>query len=91
MRLLAFDPIPAPAALDLGVGNNGSANVVLPNRVISCCPLAAGKHHLLNHAAFDQNENGVMVGNTNRGALIDSRAAIGSEESENRLAGDGCV
>ncbi|MDI5419149.1 hypothetical protein MJI12_26020, partial [Salmonella enterica subsp. enterica serovar Kentucky] len=33
-------------------------------------------YHLLNHAAFDQMKNGVMVINTSRGALIDSQAAI---------------
>ncbi len=40
------------------------------------CPLTPENYHLLNHAAFDQMKNGVMVINTSRGALIDSRAAI---------------
>nr|VUD24237.1 D-lactate dehydrogenase [Salmonella sp. NCTC 7297] len=39
-------------------------------------PLTPENYHLLNHAAFDQMKNGVMVINTSRGALIDSQAAI---------------
>ncbi|MDI5754564.1 hypothetical protein MJL79_31670, partial [Salmonella enterica subsp. enterica serovar Montevideo] len=38
--------------------------------------LTPENYHLLNHAAFDQMKNGVMVINTSRGALIDSQAAI---------------
>ncbi|QUJ05286.1 hypothetical protein KCP69_16345 [Salmonella enterica subsp. enterica] len=50
----------------------------LPNRCHFTCTARSRRktHHLLNHAAFDQMKNGVMVINTSRGALIDSRAAI---------------
>jgi D-lactate dehydrogenase len=40
------------------------------------CPLTDENYHLLNHAAFDQMKDGVMIINTSRGALIDSQAAI---------------
>jgi D-lactate dehydrogenase len=37
------------------------------------CPLTDENYHLLNREAFDQMKDGVMVINTSRGALIDSR------------------
>ncbi len=40
----------------------------------------------------DQMKNGVMVINTSRGALIDSRAAIEALKNQKiGFAGDGCV
>jgi D-lactate dehydrogenase len=40
------------------------------------CPLTTENYHLLNHSAFDQMKDGVMIINTSRGGLIDSQAAI---------------
>ncbi|APY77036.1 D-lactate dehydrogenase [Salmonella enterica subsp. enterica serovar Manchester] len=77
MRLLAFDPYPSAAALDLGVEYVDLQTLFAESDVISLhCPLTPENYHLLNHAAFDQMKNGVMVINTSRGALIDSQAAI---------------
>ncbi|HAK7640455.1 TPA: 2-hydroxyacid dehydrogenase [Salmonella enterica] len=77
MRLLAFDPYPSTAALDLGVEYVDLQTLFAESDVISLhCPLTPENYHLLNHAAFDQMKNGVMVINTSRGALIDSQAAI---------------
>ncbi|EOC8568793.1 2-hydroxyacid dehydrogenase [Salmonella enterica subsp. enterica serovar Rissen] len=65
------------AALDLGVEYVDLQTLFAESDVISLhCPLTPENYHLLNHAAFDQMKNGVMVINTSRGALIDSQAAI---------------
>ncbi|WP_348251158.1 NAD(P)-dependent oxidoreductase, partial [Salmonella enterica] len=65
------------AALDLGVEYVELQTSFAESDVISLdCPLTPEKYHLLNHAAFDQIKNGVMVINTRRGALIDSDAPI---------------
>ncbi len=73
MRLLAFDPYPSAAALELG-WNMLTATLYKESDVISLhCPLTDENYHLLNREAFDQMKDGVMVINTSRGALIDSR------------------
>ena len=70
MRLLAFDPYPSAAALELGVEYIDLKTLFSQSDVISLhCPL-------LNQSAFDQMKDGVMIINTSRGGLIDSQAAI---------------
>ncbi len=77
MRLLAFDPYPSAAALELGVEYVDLPTLFSESDVISLhCPLTPENYHLLNEAAFEQMKNGVMIVNTSRGALIDSQAAI---------------
>lgn len=39
-------------------------------------PLTPGTHHILNAAAFDEMKNGVMIINTGRGALIDTKSLL---------------
>ncbi|MGU0057445.1 NAD(P)-dependent oxidoreductase [Enterobacter hormaechei] len=77
MRLLAFDPYPSAAALELGVEYVDLKTLFSQSDVISLhCPLTPENYHLLNQSAFDQMKNGVMMINTSRGGLIDSQAAI---------------
>ena len=40
------------------------------------CPLTPQTHHLIGDGAIERMKDGVMVVNTSRGALIDTRAAI---------------
>ncbi|EEG83079.1 4-phosphoerythronate dehydrogenase [Proteus penneri ATCC 35198] len=77
MKLLAYDPYPNQAVLDLGAEYVDLATIFRNSHVISLhCPLTADNHHLLNETAFAQMKDGVMIINTSRGALIDSAAAI---------------
>ncbi|EOI2315164.1 MULTISPECIES: 2-hydroxyacid dehydrogenase [Proteus] len=77
MKLLAYDPYPNQAVLDLGAEYVNLATLYANSHVISLhCPLTAENHHLLNESAFSQMKDGVMIINTSRGALIDSAAAI---------------
>jgi D-lactate dehydrogenase len=77
MRLLAFDPYPNPAALELGAEYVDIHTLFRESDVISLhCPLTPENHHLLNMSAFEQMKDGVMIINTSRGGLIDSQAAI---------------
>ncbi|HIH6911423.1 TPA: NAD(P)-dependent oxidoreductase, partial [Enterobacter hormaechei] len=77
MRLLAFDPYPSAAALELGVEYVDLKTLFSQSDVISLhCPLTPENYHLLNQSAFDQMKDGVMIINTSRGGLIDSQAAI---------------
>jgi D-lactate dehydrogenase len=77
MKLLAYDPYPNQAVLDLGAEYVDLVTLYANSNVISLhCPLTADNHHLLNETAFAQMKDGVMIINTSRGALVDSAAAI---------------
>ncbi|WP_299999853.1 2-hydroxyacid dehydrogenase [uncultured Cedecea sp.] len=77
LRLLAFDPYPSQTALDLGVEYVPLSTLFEQSDIISLhCPLTPENYHLINSAAFAQMKNGVMIINTSRGGLVDSRAAI---------------
>ncbi|ARZ00980.1 D-lactate dehydrogenase [Yersinia ruckeri] len=77
MRLLAFDPYPSAAALELGAEYVDLETLYAKSDVISLhCPMTPENHHLLNKEAFAQMKDGVMIINTSRGGLIDSTAAI---------------
>ncbi|KNC09236.1 lactate dehydrogenase [Klebsiella sp. RIT-PI-d] len=77
MRLLAVDPYPNAAVLDLGAEYVDLDTLLSQSDVISLhCPMTAENYHLLNQSAFDRMKNGVMIINTSRGGLIDSQAAI---------------
>ncbi|KGT88884.1 lactate dehydrogenase [Erwinia typographi] len=77
MRQLAFDPWPNPQVLELGAEYVDIKTLFQQADVISLhCPLTPENHHLLNMSAFEQMKDGVMIINTSRGGLIDSKAAI---------------
>jgi len=77
MRLLASDPYPSAAALELGVEYVDLPTLFASADVITLhCPLMEDNYHLLNRDAFAQMKDGVMIINTSRGGLIDSQAAI---------------
>ncbi|MFZ5477391.1 MAG: 2-hydroxyacid dehydrogenase [Myxococcota bacterium] len=82
-RILAFDLRPDPAF----VAETGARYVGLPEiyreaDVISLhVPLTPSTHHLIDAQALAAMRPGVMLINTGRGALIDSRALIGALKS----------
>lgn len=77
MDILAYDPYPNPAAIQLGAKYVELDELYVNSDIITLhCPLTPENHHLLNKAAFDQMKDGVMIINTSRGGLIDSPAAI---------------
>lgn len=77
MHILAYDPYPNPAAVELGARYVELDELYALSDIITLhCPLTPENHHLLNKAAFDKMKDGVMIVNTSRGALIDSPAAI---------------
>lgn len=76
MRLLAFDPYPSAAALELGVEYVDLPTLFSESDVISALPADTGKLSSVERSCLRTDENGVMIVNTSRGALIDSQAAI---------------
>ncbi|MEO1129692.1 MAG: 2-hydroxyacid dehydrogenase [Planctomycetota bacterium] len=81
-RVLASDPNPNPRCEAMGV-----EYVELPELYRACdiitlhCPLTPHTHHLIDDDALSLMRDGVMLINTSRGAVIDTRAAIASLKS----------
>jgi D-lactate dehydrogenase len=64
-------------ANDLAVRYTDVATIYREADIITLhIPLTPASHHLVNAAAFAQMKRGVMLINTGRGALLDSRALI---------------
>lgn len=82
-RLLAHDPYPADECRELGVDYVDLNELFARCDIISLhCPLTPETHHLIDAEALDQMKDGVMLINTSRGAIIDTRAAIQALKSE---------
>lgn len=76
-ELLAFDPKPNPACEAMGVRYVDLPELYRDSDIITLhCPLNPHTHHLINAEALGQMKPGVMIINTSRGAVIDTRAAI---------------
>jgi D-lactate dehydrogenase len=76
-RVLAYDPYPDPGCRELGVEYVTQNDLFRASDIISLhCPLTPESHHVINESSLAKMKRGVMIINTGRGALIDSRAAI---------------
>lgn len=76
-RVLASDPAVNPACAAMGVEYVPLADLYAASDIISLhCPLTPATRHLINDAALAAMKPGVMLINTSRGAVIDTRALI---------------
>lgn len=76
-RVLGFDPVRSPACEALGVQYVGMDELLADSDIISLhCPLNPATRHLINESALARTKRGVMIVNTSRGGVIDTRAAI---------------
>ena len=75
--LLAHDPVENPACTALGVRYVARDELFAASDVITLqCPLTPETHHLIGAAALAKMKRGVMLINTSRGAVVDTRALI---------------
>lgn len=75
--LYAFDPNQSPECLKLGVKYVSLEEIFERCYVISLhCPLIPQTHHLIDDKAIEKMQDCVMLINTSRGALIDTKAVI---------------
>ncbi|RAL19988.1 hydroxyacid dehydrogenase [Lujinxingia litoralis] len=82
-RLLAYDPYPNDACKELGVDYVDLPTLLGASHIISLhCPLTPETHHLINAEALEQMRPGVMLINTSRGAIVDTRAVIQGLKNE---------
>jgi D-lactate dehydrogenase len=76
-RVLAFDPAPDQGSRDLGVEYVALDELLRTSDIVSLhAPLSERTHHLIDAARLSLMKRGVMLINTSRGALIDTRAVI---------------
>ncbi|MEV4479139.1 2-hydroxyacid dehydrogenase [Micromonospora coxensis] len=76
-RVLASDPYPNPDALAAGVEYVPLETLLAQSHVVTLhCPLTPDTHHLIDADRIRQMRPGVMLINTSRGALVDTRAVI---------------
>jgi D-lactate dehydrogenase len=75
--LLATDPLPSATCKAIGVRYVSWPELCSASRIISLhCPLTPQTHHLVDEQAIDSMQPGVMLVNTSRGAVVDTRAII---------------
>lgn len=76
-RLLGHDPYPNGECVSLGMIYMPLELLLSQADIVSLhCPLTPATHHLINAETIAHMKPGVMLINTSRGAVIDTRAAI---------------
>lgn len=77
MNLLTYDPYENPQALELGAKYVDLDTLYHQSHVITLhCPATPDNYHMLNKAAFDKMRDGVLIVNTSRGSLINTKDAL---------------
>ncbi len=81
-RIVLHDPQPSDDALALGASSVSLDELLETSDIVTLhCPLTPDTHHLIDAAAIARMKPGVMIVNTSRGALVDTRAIIGGLKS----------
>ena len=76
-RLLGFDPEPSEHCVELGLQYVSLPELVGQSDIVSLhAPLVPSTAYLINEATIAQMKTGVMLINTSRGALVDTKAVI---------------
>ncbi len=76
-EVLASDPRPSPECEALGVAYVEMEELLARSDIVTLqCPLTPDTHHLIDDAAIAAMKSGVMLVNTSRGAVVDTRAVI---------------
>jgi len=83
MTVLAHDKMPDPKAAEaLGFRYVGLEELLRASHIVTLhCPLTPATDHLINAERLAQMRDGVMLINTGRGRLIDSRALVAGLKS----------
>ena len=76
-RVLAHDPAPSDELKKLGIAIVTLDELLAQSDIISLhCPLTPETRHLIDDAAVGRMKSGVMLINTSRGAVVETRAVI---------------
>ena len=78
-RVIASDPFAQPAP---GIELVDKADLFARSDIVTLhCPLTPDTHHIIDQQALQQMKDGVMLVNTSRGGLVDTRAVIAALKS----------
>lgn len=81
-RVLAYDVVENPAVVTWGASYVPLDVLLSESDVVTLhCPLMPNTYHLIDPNALSKMKCGVMLINTSRGALVDTRAVIGALKS----------
>jgi D-lactate dehydrogenase len=75
-RVIAYDIVKNSALQKMGVEYVSMAEVLKAAIISLHCPLTPETHHLINEQTLAQMQPGVMLINTSRGGLIDTKSVI---------------
>ena len=76
-RIIAYDPVPNSEMESIGGRHVSLDELFATSDIISLhCPLTPETRHLIDAAALERMKRGVMLINTSRGAVVDTRALI---------------
>ncbi len=76
-ELLTYDPYPNEEVATLGAHQVDLDTLLRSSDIVTLhCPLTPESHHLIDAAAIARMRPGVMIVNTSRGELVDTRAVI---------------
>lgn len=76
-KVLAHDPFPNAECERAGVMYVTKEELLERSDIVTLhCPMTAANHHVINAESLAQMKDGVMLINTGRGGLVDTRAAI---------------
>lgn len=76
-RVLAYDPYPNEALKEQHIFYTSLEDIYAESDIITLhCPLTQSTHHLINEEAIEQMKDKVMLINTSRGGLLDTKAVI---------------
>lgn len=82
-RVLCVDPVHNPQVIAMGAFYVSVEQLYQEADIISLyCPLTPDSLHLINAQSLDKMKDGVMLINTSRGALVDTKAVIKALKSE---------
>ncbi|MCB5175844.1 2-hydroxyacid dehydrogenase [Microvirga lenta] len=75
--VLAYDPQPNPVCEGMGVRYVPMEELLFSSHIVSLhCPLTPATHHLIGAEALRHMKPGMMLINTSRGAVVDTRAVL---------------
>lgn len=76
-KIIAYDPVPNAELEALGGRHTSLDELLSSSDIVSLhCPLTPETWHLIDAAALERMKRGVMLINTSRGAVVDTRAVI---------------
>lgn len=81
-RLIGHDRVENEDCANLGLQYMGLSDVFAQSDILSLhCPLTPETHHLIDEKAIAEMKQGVMIVNSSRGAVIDTKAVISGLKS----------